>query len=315
MSRAPSPAVGVATDTGRVRDHNEDGYLVRPPLYAVADGMGGHAAGEVASRLALDSLRTSPLGAEVGREAVRRALTEANRVVFVSASEEGSSRGMGTTCALLLLTDGEAHLGHVGDSRIYRLRAGSLSQLTRDHTVVGEMVERGLITPAEAMADDSRGYLTRALGGSARVEVDVQTVDVRPGDRYLLCSDGLSTMLPDERIEQILVAAQDPQTAADTLVNAANDAGGEDNVTALVVDPVSLPAAVGRGRGRGRRMGAALLALAIAVAIVGVAILVLLMGGLPQLAPGATDTPGPVQSIPVATDPPAPVPPLTTDSP
>ena len=228
---------GVATDPGRVREHNEDSYLVQPPFFAVADGMGGHAAGEVASRLALESLSTTLSSNAGGQGALRDALTQANLVVYEQSSADGPAHGMGTTCALLLVEDGVAHLGHVGDSRIYLLRDNKLVQLTRDHTLVVEMIDQGLLTQQQARVDGSRGQLTRALGGSAEVDVDVDTLDVLPGDRFLLCSDGLTQMVTDDDIQRILLDAADPQNAADRLVSAANSAGGEDNVTTLVVDP------------------------------------------------------------------------------
>jgi serine/threonine protein phosphatase PrpC len=211
-------------------------------LFAVADGMGGHAAGEVASRLAIKSLAQAQLSRVAEQENVRHAIREANRVVFDSASKREAARGMGTTCAVLLLAGNVAHLGNVGDSRIYRLRRHVLTQLTRDHNVVGEMIEQGLIAPADAHTDEGHSYLTRALGGGATVDSDVQSVDILPGDRFLLCSDGLSSMIPDEQIGALLASRTDPQDAADALVAAANDAGGEDNITVVVVDPrVSAP--------------------------------------------------------------------------
>lgn len=289
-------AVGVASDTGRLRDHNEDSYLVRPPLYAVADGMGGHAAGEVASRLAIESVDGAGLHGDSGPKAIRQALGQANRVVYQQASGEGPSRGMGTTCVILLLADGLAHIGHVGDSRIYLLRAESLTQLTRDHTVVADMVEQGLMTDEQAMTDNSRGYLTRALGGAASVEPDVRTVTIEKRDRFLLCSDGLTTMVADDQIRTILESEADPQAAADALVAAANEAGGEDNVTAVVVDPSGSAAASLPARRSARLIPALLLALALAGAI-----LALLLFGGPLGAPPASPTipAPPVQSVPV----------------
>jgi len=231
------PLTGVATDAGRVRSHNEDAYLVKPPFYAVADGMGGHAGGEIASRLALDSLAaTLTLGGD-GQDAVRNALTQANVAVYQLSSVEGPSHGMGTTCALLHIADGFAYVGHVGDSRIYVLRDNELIQLTRDHTVAIEMLDQGLLTEEQAMMDGSPGQLTRALGGSADVDVDVDSLDFVAGYRFLLCSDGLTAMVSDDDIRRILTETPNPQIAADRLVTAANAAGGNDNVTVLVVDP------------------------------------------------------------------------------
>jgi PPM family protein phosphatase len=249
MTSAPQPGVGVMTDAGRRRDHNEDAYLVRPPVYVIADGMGGHAAGEVASKLAVDSIAQASLDGEGGRAAVLRALEQANRVVFQAASDSGPQHGMGTTCAVLVVGDDVVHVGNVGDSRIYRLREGSLEQLTRDHTVVAEMVDHGLIKPDDALFADNRSSLTRALGGAADVDAEVETIERRAGDRFLLCSDGLSSMVDDAVIQGIVVSSSDPQVAAQALVDAANAAGGDDNVTTIVVDPdaiASLPASSGR---------------------------------------------------------------------
>nr|MBA2488904.1 Stp1/IreP family PP2C-type Ser/Thr phosphatase [Chloroflexota bacterium] len=262
---------GAASDQGRVRDHNEDGYLVRPPLFAVADGMGGHAAGEVASRLALESLASKTTETwRDGRDVLLRALSEANRVVYRQAKSRAGARGMGTTCVLILLDGDRVHIGHVGDSRAYRLRAGTLEPLTRDHTVVGDMVEQGLLTPQQALADGNRGFLTRALGAAARVDAEVDSFDIQAGDRFLLCSDGLSGMLPDPVIEQIMRETPDAQAAADRLIAAANEAGGEDNVTALVVHPppgegggVAVPGSAGTERRGATRIAVALLAAAL----------------------------------------------------
>ena len=287
------PRVGAASDTGRLREHNEDSYLVRPPLFAVADGMGGHAAGEVASRLALESLAGAALDPESGAKAIRGALGAANRLIFEQASGDGPSRGMGTTCALLVLGDGKAHLGHVGDSRIYVLRGGSLAQLTRDHTVVADMLEQRLMTDEQASTDSGRGFLTRALGGAAAVEADVQTVDAQPGDRFLLCSDGLTTMLADDRIRVLLDSEADPQAAAEALVAAANEAGGEDNVTAVVVDTVGGQRAVARG---GRRR--ALIQAAIVVFALAAGIIALLLFSGPLAQPPATAPPIPPLASP-----------------
>ena len=316
------PVYGAASDTGRLRDHNEDSYLVRPPVYAVADGMGGHAAGEVASRLALESLEGAALASDGGPKAISSALREANRTVFEQSSGEGPSRGMGTTCVLLLITDGQAHVGHVGDSRIYLLRGDSLTQLTRDHTVVADMVEKGLMTDEQASADSSRGYLTRALGGAAAVDPDVQTVPIEPGDRFLLCSDGLTTMVVDDQIQAILQREANPQAAADALVSAANEAGGEDNVTAVVVDPTHDEAAA-RTPGRKRAMGWVQAAIVVALLTAGIIALLLFNGPLattpvPSSSPAVTM---PVPSLsPSATTPSAdatapPIPPRASPSP
>ena len=289
-------AVGAATDTGRVRDHNEDGYLVSPPLFAVADGVGGHAAGEVASELALRSLAGAvPSISRGGQQALRDALVAANSAVFARATREASSRGMGTTCAALVLEGVRAHLGHVGDSRIYRLRAGALEQLTADHTVAGEMVTQGLMSHDDALSDGTRSLLTRALGAAPSVDVDAMTVEIAAGDRFLLCTDGLMGMIADDAIHGILVGARDPQAAAGQLVQAANDAGGEDNITAVGVDPrdpAELAAARAQRASRPRSRLRALIGIAIAAAILVAAIAL----GWSQVNRGAP-SPSTVQSV------------------
>lgn len=225
--------VGAVSDAGVVRQDNEDSYLVRAPLFVVADGMGGHAAGEIASRLAVQSFAESDLSDFSDPEAVQRAVAEANRLVFETAT--GSTQGMGTTCALLIVGDGTALLANVGDSRVYRLRGNDLQQLSRDHTLAAEMVEQGLISPTQALRDGGSA-ITRALGGAATVDPYAMTLELLSGDRFLLCSDGLSSMVADEGINRILLASNEPQDAAQKLVDAAKEAGGDDNITVIVVD-------------------------------------------------------------------------------
>ena len=268
---------GVLSDPGRVRDHNEDAYLVRPPVFVIADGMGGHAAGEVASKLAVDSIAQASLDGSGGRTAVRQALVEANSVVFRAAGDSGSQRGMGTTCAVLVVGDHVVHVGNVGDSRIYRLRDDSLVQLTHDHTVVAEMVDQGLIKPDEAVLADNRSFLTRALGGAADVDAEVDTLDLLRGDRFVLCSDGLSSMVNDAEIQRIVASVADPQAAVQSLVDAANAAGGDDNVTAIVVDTDEIIAPAQSRGGRNVAIGAAILVLVVLVVVIGA--VVLMRGG------------------------------------
>lgn len=225
--------VGAATDIGRVREGNEDAYLVEAPLYAVADGVGGHRGGEVASELAIDTLhrrfleRRGPLGEHVN---------EANRAVFEHAQRDRSVAGMATTLTAALIDDDRALLAHVGDSRAYLFRDGDLSRLTEDHTLVHQMVMSGEITPEEAEAHPHRNIITRVVGMEGRIEVDQIDLRLRPGDRILLCTDGLTGMLDEDEIRGILAGMPEPQQAADRLVQAANRAGGVDNITALVID-------------------------------------------------------------------------------
>ncbi len=236
---------GVATDIGKVRENNEDSYLVSAPLFAVADGMGGHKGGEVASHLALDTIESLVRGGEGDlADQVKRA----NSAVFERGSADRSVRGMGTTLTAALMEPDAVRLVHVGDSRAYLLRAGALRQLTQDHTLVGKMVSSGEITKAEAEVHPHRSVLTRALGIEPEVEVDETTVALLAGDRLLLCSDGLTAMVTEDQIQAIVEAAPDAQDAANRLVRAANRAGGIDNITVVVLDlaegeGVSLPGA------------------------------------------------------------------------
>lgn len=238
------------SDRGRVRDSNEDDFLHRPDagLFAVADGMGGHAAGEVASRLAVDALEDELIGGDPGvddlpsPDRMVEAVREANRAILRDAEENPGRAGMGTTLTALALSGRDRwRIGHVGDSRAYLFRDGELRQLTVDHSWVGLQVARGELTKEEARRHPMSSALERALGTSPEVEVDVEGGDVRPGDLFLLCSDGLNAMLPDPEIESLLRGGGDPPGAAeldetaDRLVEAANRAGGDDNVTVVLV--------------------------------------------------------------------------------
>lgn len=229
--------VGARTDVGRVREGNEDSYMVHAPLYAVADGMGGHQGGEVASKVALETLGRLTLedSADTAPN-LADAVREANRAVLDRASTDPGLHGMGTTLTALVAEGDRVFLAHVGDSRAYLLRDGRMEQLTEDHTVVEGLVQEGRLTRQEAEIHPQRSILTRALGVDGDIEVDEKSQDVRPGDRILLCSDGLTGMVPEQEIERILAELEDPQRAAEALVEAANDAGGQDNITAVVLD-------------------------------------------------------------------------------
>jgi protein phosphatase len=229
--------VGAATDVGRVRGHNEDAYLVDDGLglVAVADGMGGHQAGEVASAIALEALRA----AVTSGEGIRDAVTSANEAVYEKSTSDERLRGMGTTLtAATLAAGGTLLLGHVGDSRAYVLRNGTLRRVTTDHSLVEELIQAGELSEEEAEADPRRSMITRALGIEPDVEVDVYPTQVLGGDRLLLCSDGLTGMVGERDIEAALREEHDPSAAAHRLVDAANRAGGIDNITVLVVDVV-----------------------------------------------------------------------------
>jgi serine/threonine protein phosphatase PrpC len=228
--------VGARTDIGQLRERNEDAYLVDGPLFAVADGMGGHRAGDVASALALQSLRgEGPPGAG-GPEDLAERIREANRSILRRGATDPRLAGMGTTLTAALCEGGRLHVLHVGDSRAYLFREGALRQLTEDHTLVQRMVREGHLTPEEAARHPQRSILTRALGVEGEVDPDRVTVSLRPGDRVLLCTDGLTGMLDDALIGRVLGEEPDPQRAADRLVDLANLAGGDDNVTVVVVD-------------------------------------------------------------------------------
>ena len=230
-------AFGDRTDVGRGRPENEDSHLVDPEdgLYAVADGMGGHRAGEVASATAIDALKTAYLGGQRLDEAVGTA----NAAVFAKAAEDAALRGMGTTLTAIALQDSTALLGHVGDSRAYLMRDGAVTQVTEDHSLVEQLVREGRLTPEEAQNHPQRAIITRALGVDPDVQVDTYRIDLKPGDRLMICSDGLTNMLSDETIAQTLRRHADPQQAADTLVDMANQAGGDDNITVVLVDALS----------------------------------------------------------------------------
>lgn len=237
MSAGIALRVGTATDTGRVRTVNEDTSLVEDGLFAVADGMGGHVAGEVASRVAIDSLR-----AHYGVEGLIEAVQIANRAVYDRATEDPALRGMGTTiCAVALVErDGDAVLDvvNVGDSRVYVYRQGELVQLTEDHSLVGDLERDGRITPEEARVHPQRNVVTRSIGIEPEVEVDSFEIDPYRGDRVLLCSDGLFDMIEDTDILGVLRNQTDPEAAAERLVHLANEAGGRDNITVVLVDVV-----------------------------------------------------------------------------
>jgi PPM family protein phosphatase len=223
------------TDPGRKRRINEDSFVIAPPLFAVADGMGGAQAGEIASALAAGALEES--GANGGGERrVAELIQEANRRVHERATTDAATAGMGTTItAALVDADGSVVFGHVGDSRAYLLRGDTLEQLTDDHTLVAELVRRGELSPGEAQVHPQRSVITRALGTDPDVDVDTFAVNAQAGDIYLICSDGLSSMVEFRDIEAILRKHRaDLESASRALIQAANRGGGEDNITAVL---------------------------------------------------------------------------------
>ena len=227
--------VAYKTDVGRVREGNEDSLLVQDPLYAIADGMGGHVAGDVASQTAIETITRNAEGA-VEPGALADLIKQANVAIWEKAQEEPALRGMGTTCTLISVDGSQIHIGHVGDSRAYMLRDGKLLQLTEDHTLVGRMVKEGRLQPEEAERHPQRNIITRTLGVDPEVQVDTMSLEMVEGDRILICSDGLNSMLDAGEIRDALADETDPQVSVDRLVEEANAAGGEDNVTVVVID-------------------------------------------------------------------------------
>jgi PPM family protein phosphatase len=246
------------TDTGRQRSENEDSFFVRAPIFVVADGMGGAQAGEVASKTATDAFdRDLP---DVPPERfLRETIEVANRRIHAIAGADPSKAGMGTTITAAIVDSRgeEVGIGHVGDSRAYRLRRGKLERLTRDHSLVEEMRRKGQITDAQAEDHPQRSIITRALGPEPEVEVDVQTVPAAPGDVFLLCSDGLTTMVDEARIAAVLADSDSMKEAVRTLVDEANGAGGRDNITAMAFRLEDAAAPRGESREDATLVGAA----------------------------------------------------------
>jgi protein phosphatase len=238
--------VGSATDTGQVRTQNEDAALIGDVVFAVADGMGGHAAGDVASSVAVEAFESSTSSGIESEDDIVEAVRAANHAVIERADVEPDLAGMGTTLTALALVpgpddgsgSGELIIANVGDSRAYLFRDGDLTQLTRDHSLVEDLVQEGRLSPEDARTHPQRNILTRVLGNDPDVEPDVFRADPVRGDRYLLCSDGLSNEVDDERAAAVLRRLSDPDDAARELVRLANENGGRDNITVVVVDVV-----------------------------------------------------------------------------
>jgi serine/threonine protein phosphatase PrpC len=222
------------TDVGRQRSVNEDDLVVRPPFFAVADGMGGAKAGEVASAMATGAFEGEADSGESAEEQLSRILREANRRIHDLAVSDESHRGMGTTLTAAKVHDDFVSLGHVGDSRAYLLRDGRMEQLTRDHSLVAELERSGQISPEAAEHHPQRSIITRALGPEPDVEVDTYTVTGRDGDVFLLCSDGLTSMVPKDEVASILRSRDSLDEVAEALVRAANQSGGKDNITVVL---------------------------------------------------------------------------------
>jgi serine/threonine protein phosphatase PrpC len=223
------------TDTGRQRRGNEDAFYARAPLFAVADGMGGAQAGEVASHLAVEVLEQGlPDGGGSVEERLRARVREANARIMESAQADDARAGMGTTLTVAYVGEDDLTVAHGGDSRLYRLRDAAFERLTDDHSLVEELVRQGKLTPEEADEHPQRSIITRALGAEEGVEADSTTWAGRDGDVYLICSDGLTSMIPEAHVAQILAEAPSLASAGRMLIDAANDAGGRDNITVVL---------------------------------------------------------------------------------
>jgi PPM family protein phosphatase len=259
------------SDPGITRPSNEDALLVEAPLYAVADGMGGHRAGEIASRVAIEELLAGAPG-RADAKALARAVRAANRAVIESAEKSRTRTGMGTTLTAAMVDGLHVAIAHVGDSRAYLLHAGTLERITEDHSMVADLVRQGSITEQDARFHPQRSVITRALGSDANMVADIYEVDAEPGDRLLLCTDGLTGMLEDGYIAEILSTEREPEAAVAKLIEAANRAGGYDNITAVVVDLEGTPAAelapAPGSKAAGRRIAARLLWLVAAAVLV-----------------------------------------------
>lgn len=248
VKAAKQLTMGGLTHPGRVRAENEDCIATRSDLglAVLADGMGGHQAGEVASRMAVDLISEylanlpreagAPRGVRGKRQALEQAIQKANAAIHEAAQNRPDYKGMGSTVVVAIFTGDRLCIGHVGDSRLYRLRAGGLEQLTKDHSVVQELINRGLFTPEEARQSLAKNLVTRALGVDATIEAETTDAAVQPNDVYLLCSDGLTDVLSDEQIAEVLRGdSADLDAAARRLVDRANDGGGPDNVSVILV--------------------------------------------------------------------------------
>ncbi len=226
------------SDIGKVRETNEDSFVCKPPLFVVADGMGGHVAGEVASRVAAETVcaQFAAAGTTSPEKLLRQAITAANEIIYRMAQEDSSRAGMGTTLTAAFVDGAVVYWGHVGDSRLYLLRGGKLTQVSEDHSLVGELVKNGSITAEEALTHPHRNILTRAVGTGDKVIVDTGSLALEAGDRLLLCTDGLTNMVADADMAALLSQEGDGAALLARLVDKANAAGGLDNITAVLVD-------------------------------------------------------------------------------
>jgi len=244
-------AVGASTDVGMIRQGNEDNFFAeadeRRGVFVVADGMGGHAAGEVASEMAVQIIARHLLALtsavdDGANTLVAKAMQDANRAIFDRMLAETDKQGMGTTASVMVLSDKGYLIGQIGDSRVYLLRDGGLTQITKDHSYVQEQVDAGLLTPEQARYHPYSNVITRCVGASDQVEADIYSGEARVGDVFLLASDGLTGMVDDRRLQALLLARSGPGRIVDSLIAEANGRGGLDNITAIVIQVLSLDA-------------------------------------------------------------------------
>lgn len=239
--------IGVSTDVGRIRDINQDSFYCSDieglPLYVVADGMGGHNAGEVASYIAIESVKEVfhknkelLLAKEIEiPQFINDALNTANERILEKSNKEERYNGMGTTITLAFIQDDEIFIGHIGDSRAYLLSNGELIQLTQDHSLVAELLRKGSISEEEAMNHPQKNIITRALGTDENVKIDILSRKIKKEDILLLCTDGLTNMVSENKIKEIIIESKDLQTASNILINTANELGGLDNTTVMLI--------------------------------------------------------------------------------
>lgn len=232
----PGVQVCALTDVGKVRAVNQDALVVDEELclYGVADGMGGHNGGETASAGARDGVIAALQGKEPSLEALRDAITAANAAIFQQQAADESLSGMGTTLSVIWMSEHFVYLGHVGDSRVYRFREGKLEQMTDDHSLVGELVRAGYLTPEQAENHPNKNVILRAVGTEEGIDIDLAVEERKPGDLWLICSDGLHGMVKDDKMEAIL-SVNTAEAAANILMDAALAAGGRDNISVVLV--------------------------------------------------------------------------------
>lgn len=239
--------IGVKTDAGRIRDNNQDAYYIpsdnSKPLFIIADGMGGHKAGEIASKLAIDIISQNfnnlldieNINEDGIKNNISKSFNEANEKIYKKAMKEEECSGMGTTVTLAYISDKNLYIGHVGDSRAYTFNKASLLQITEDHSLVEELIKNGSISKEEAKHHPQRNIITRAVGTSTEIDVDILVLPKDTVEVLLLCTDGLTSMLEDDEIENVLINSENMQMACEDLVKYSNDKGGYDNITVLAL--------------------------------------------------------------------------------